>query len=309
MSSWGLLRGIAAIPTVIVVQVLSFTLILASNIIFPVLGPGIGLLAAVGSLVGGLFFLGFARPPPSDNVEAWSRPSGGRAGPRCCRGAGISCSAACTSSSPCPSSSVWPAGWGEVTANPTFLGWVFVLAASVLHLGFMGGLAYRWIVAEPSVPEQPVKRRSASQRQPRGVLGPALSRRGPDRRNAAGRLRVRRRLDAELTRPGIARGVPAGFWAAASAIARAATQEHEPGRWRAEPGGGTNRKEGTMPVVTRRELLEGRYFGHQDQTLEPEDGPVPVRGALRDLHHRPREDAVGARGGLRARGISAAAAG
>ena len=39
VSSWGLLRGIAAIPTVIVVQVLSFTLILASNIIFPVLGP------------------------------------------------------------------------------------------------------------------------------------------------------------------------------------------------------------------------------------------------------------------------------
>ena len=29
-------------------------------IIFPILGPGIGLLAAVGSLVGGLFFLGFA---------------------------------------------------------------------------------------------------------------------------------------------------------------------------------------------------------------------------------------------------------
>ena len=60
VSSWGLLRGIAAIPTVIVVQVLSFTLILTSNIIFPVLGPGIGPLAAVGSLVGGLFFLGFA---------------------------------------------------------------------------------------------------------------------------------------------------------------------------------------------------------------------------------------------------------
>ncbi len=56
-------------------------------------------------------------------------------------------------------------GGGEVTANPTFFGWVFVLAASVLHLGFMGGLAYRWIVAEPAVPEQPVPRRRAQQRQ------------------------------------------------------------------------------------------------------------------------------------------------
>src|SRR6185503_10275104 len=56
-------------------------------------------------------------------------------------------------------------------------------------------------------------------------LGPALSRDGgPDRDNAAGRLRLRRRLDAELTRPGITRGVPAGFGGqAASANARAAT--------------------------------------------------------------------------------------
>ena len=53
-------------------------------------------------------------------------------------------------------------GGGEITANPTFVGWVFVLAASVLHLAFMGGLAYRWIVVEPFVPEEPVPRRTAA---------------------------------------------------------------------------------------------------------------------------------------------------
>jgi hypothetical protein len=166
VSSWGLLRGVAAIPTVIVVQVLSFTLILASNIIFPVLGPGIGLLAAVGSLVGGLFFLGFAPTAAvrqRRGVVETIRRSGRAAmlpGSRHLLFCGLYFFIAL------PVVVGLAPGGGEVTANPTFSGWVFVLGASVLHLGFMGGLAYRWIVAEPSVPEQPVQRRRAAQRQP-----------------------------------------------------------------------------------------------------------------------------------------------
>jgi len=166
VSSWGLLRGVAAIPTVIVVQVLSFMLILASNIIFPVLGPGIGLLAAVGSLVGGLFFLGFAPTAAvrqGRGVVETIRRSGRAAmlpGSRHLLFCGLYFFIAL------PVVVGLAPGGGEVTANPSFLGWVFVLAANVLHLGFMGGLAYRWIVAEPSVPEQPVQRRRAPQRQP-----------------------------------------------------------------------------------------------------------------------------------------------
>jgi len=37
--------------------------------------------------------------------------------------------------------------------------WVFVFAANLLHLAFMAAFAFRWIVAEPSVPEEPVRRR------------------------------------------------------------------------------------------------------------------------------------------------------
>ena len=166
VSSWGLLRGVAAIPIVIVVQALSFMLILASNIIFPVLGPGIGLLAAVGSLVGGLFFLGFAPTAAvrqRRGVVETIRRSGRAAmlpGSRHLLFCGLYFFIAL------PVVVGLAPGGGEVTANPSFLGWVFALAASVLHLGFMGGLAYRWIVAEPSVPEQPVQRRRAAQRQP-----------------------------------------------------------------------------------------------------------------------------------------------
>lgn len=166
VSSWGLLRGVAAIPTVIVVQVLSFTLILASNIILPVLGPGIGLLGAVGSLVGGLFFLGFAPTAAvrqRRGVVETIRRSGRAAmlpGSRHVLFCGLYFFIAL------PVIVGLAPGGGEVTANPSFSGWVFILAASVLHLGFMGGLAYRWIVAEPSVPEQPVPRRRSPQRQP-----------------------------------------------------------------------------------------------------------------------------------------------
>ena len=166
VSSWGLLRGVAAIPTVIVVQVLSFTLILGSNIIFPVLGPGIGLLAAVASLVGGLFFLGFAPTAAvrqRRGVVETVRRSGRAAmlpGSRHLLFCGLYFFVAL------PVVVGLAPGGGEVTANPTFFGWIFVLAASVLHLAFMGGLAYRWIVAEPAVPEEPVQRRRTQRPQP-----------------------------------------------------------------------------------------------------------------------------------------------
>src|SRR3990172_1668980 len=56
-------------------------------------------------------------------------------------------------------------GGSDITANPTLATWIFVLAVNVLHLGFMAALSYRWIVAEPSVPQKPVRRRQVP-RQP-----------------------------------------------------------------------------------------------------------------------------------------------
>jgi hypothetical protein len=164
VTSWGLMRGIAAIPTVIVVQVLSFTLILGSNVVFPILGPGIGLLAAVAALVGGLFFLGFAPTGAvrqRRGVVETLRRSGRAAmlpGSRHLLFCGLYFFIAL------PVVVGLAPGGGEVTANPTLVGWIFVLAASVLHLAFMGGLAYRWIVVEPEVPDEPVQRRQAQRR-------------------------------------------------------------------------------------------------------------------------------------------------
>ena len=45
----------------------------------------------------------------------------------------------------------------------------------------------------------------------------------------------------------------------------------------------------------------GRAFRPPDTPVEPEDASLPLRGAFRDLHHRPREVPVRPRGDLRVR--------
>ena len=166
ISKWGLLRGVSAIPTVLAVNLLSFSLILASNVIFPVLGPGIGLLAAIGALVGGLFFLGFA-PTAAVRQQRGVVESIRRSG----RAAMLPGSrhvlfCAIYFFIALPVVVGLAPGGSEITANPTLSGWIFILAASVLHLAFMAALAFRWIGVEPAVPEEPVRRRQAQRRQP-----------------------------------------------------------------------------------------------------------------------------------------------
>jgi hypothetical protein len=166
ISRWGLLRGVSAIPTVLAVNLLSFSLILASNVIFPVLGPGIGLLAAIGALVGGLFFLGFA-PTGAVRQQRGVVESIRRSG----RAAMLPGSrhvlfCAIYFFIALPVVVGLAPGGSEITANPSLSGWIFILSASVLHLAFMAALAFRWIGVEPSVPEEPVRRRQAQRRQP-----------------------------------------------------------------------------------------------------------------------------------------------
>ena len=171
VSMYGMLRGLRAIPTVIVVEVLSFSLIITSQLVFPVLGPGIGLLAQLAALVGGVYFLGFA---PTASIRQGRRmPDTIRRSGRAAMLPGSQHLLFCSIYSffvvfvlpPLP-----PRG-AEITANPSLATWVFTLAVNVLHLGFMAALSYRWIVAEPSVPEEPVRRRQGAGRssaRPRG---------------------------------------------------------------------------------------------------------------------------------------------
>jgi hypothetical protein len=161
VSSYGLLRGVGAIPTVVVVEILSFSLIVAGNLVFPVLGPGIGFLAFVAALVGGLFFLGFAPTAAIRRAAGYGEPS--RSG-RAAMLPGSRHLLFCTLYFfiALPVVVGFAPGGSDITANPTLATWIFALAVNVLHLGFMAALSYRWIVAEPSVPEEPVRRRQGA---------------------------------------------------------------------------------------------------------------------------------------------------
>lgn len=166
VSAWGVLRGIRAIPTVIAVQVLSFSLIVAGNLVFPVLGPGIGFLAFVAALVGGLFLLGFAPTAAvrqSRTVVETIRRSGRAAmlpGSRQLMFCALYFFIAL------PVVVGFAPGGTQITANPSLAGWIFILAVNVLHLATMGALAVRWIVAEPNVPDEPVQRRRTARARP-----------------------------------------------------------------------------------------------------------------------------------------------
>lgn len=166
VGAYGFLRGVRAIPTVLVVHVLSFSLIIAGNVVFPVLGPGIGFLAFVVALVGGLFFLGFA-PTAAVRQGRGALESVRRSG-RAAMLPGTRQLAFCALYFfvALPVVVGFAPGGSRITANPTLAGWIFILAVNVLHLAFMAALSYRWIVAEPSVPEEPVRRRRAARRPP-----------------------------------------------------------------------------------------------------------------------------------------------
>jgi len=166
VGAYGFLRGARAIPTILVVQVLSFSLIVAGNIVFPLLGPGIGFLAFVAALVAGLFFLGFA--PAAAVRQARGGLESVRRSGRAAMLPGsrhiVFCALYFLIALPVVVG--FAPGGSEITANPTFAAWVFILAVNVVHLVFMAALAYRWIVAEPNVPDEPVRRKRAARRPP-----------------------------------------------------------------------------------------------------------------------------------------------
>jgi hypothetical protein len=166
VTRYGLLRGVAALPTALVVQVASFSLIVAGNLVLPVLGPGLGFLGFVSALVGGLFFLGFAPiaairegRPVMETIRRSARAAMLPRGRHL-----VLCSLYFLLALPVAVG--FAPGGSDITANPSVVTWVFVQVANVFHLGFLAAFAYRWIVAEPNVPDEPVRRRAAQRPQP-----------------------------------------------------------------------------------------------------------------------------------------------
>jgi len=177
VSMYGILRSVRALPTVLAVHVLSFSIIIAGNLILPILGPGIGFLGFVAVLVAGLFFLGFAPAaairegrPVLDEIRRSGRAA-------MLPNARHLMFCALYFFLALPVLVGLAPGGTLITANPTLVTWTFAFVVSVVHVGFMGALAYRWVVVEPAVPEDPVKRRPATKAPAKAPSAKARSRR------------------------------------------------------------------------------------------------------------------------------------
>lgn len=156
----GLLRGLAAFPAVLAVNFLHVVLILTSNLILPAfLGPSVGQLGFTAAVVGGLYLLTFA-----PIIAARSGGARIQVLRRSVRG------------------SVLPGsrhlimvlayfllaigglirlvpGLGSFTANAGFATWAVVLASNYFHLAYFAAFAYRWLVVEGRVADEPVRAR------------------------------------------------------------------------------------------------------------------------------------------------------
>src|SRR5256885_5360413 len=55
-------------------------------------------------------------------------------------------------------------GRATITANPPLTQWIWVLAASVVHVVFLAAFCERWLAVEDQVPTAPAPRRQPVQR-------------------------------------------------------------------------------------------------------------------------------------------------
>jgi hypothetical protein len=155
----GARRGLRVSPIVLAVNLLAVGIIITGNLILPVLGPGIGFLGFVAMLVGGLFFLVFV-PIGAIREGRGLQESLRRSGRAAMMPGGRHLLLVTLYFLIALPLMVGLAPGGNfTTANPGLATWVFVLASNLVHLVFVAAFAYRWIVVEPDIPEQPVRRR------------------------------------------------------------------------------------------------------------------------------------------------------
>ncbi len=155
----GARRGVRAFPIVLAANVLGLSMALAGSFILPLLGPGLGFLGSVATLVAALYFFVFV--PAAAIREGRGLQETLRRSARAALMPGnrhLLMTVLYLLLAIVIVVAVAPGG-NAITANPSFPAWTYALIATFVHLGFLAAFCYRWIVAEPEVPEQPLRRR------------------------------------------------------------------------------------------------------------------------------------------------------
>jgi len=157
-SLWAVVRGLGAFPTVLAMHIASFGLITLGNIVF------FGLLGALGNYLAIFLLLAliavFSFVPIVAVREARSVGDAFRRAYRAARSPSghLPLVTLYFFLLPIVGGTFSPGG-GELTANPSFALWAYILVGTYLQVAFMATFAYRWMVAEPEVPEVPARRR------------------------------------------------------------------------------------------------------------------------------------------------------
>lgn len=155
----GVRRGLIAFPTVLVTGILALGLMIVGSVILPILGPGLGFLGSVLTLVAALFFLVYAPiaavregRPVQETIRRSARAAmmpGSRHLLFCMLYIFLTLPILVA---------LAPSG-NLLGVNPSISMWAYGLITTFVHLTFLAAFAYRWIQAEDEVPDEPMRRR------------------------------------------------------------------------------------------------------------------------------------------------------
>ncbi len=157
--SAGLRRGSPAIPALLAVNVVSFSAILASRLVLPLLGPQFAFLGSILVLAALVYYLGAvpaAAVREGRGVQETIRRSARAAMMPGSRHLILSVIYVFLAYPPLI---LFTPNGNELSVNPGVATWIYALVATFIHISFLAAFCYRWMAIEPEVPAQPVRRR------------------------------------------------------------------------------------------------------------------------------------------------------
>ncbi len=157
-SAW-LRRGSRAIPALLAVNVVSFSAILASRLVLPLLGPQFAFLGSILVLAALVYYLGAvpaAAVREGRGVQETIRRSARAAMMPGSRHLILSVIYVFLAYPPLI---LFTPNGNQLSVNPGVATWIYALVATFIHISFLAAFCYRWMAIEPEVPAQPVRRR------------------------------------------------------------------------------------------------------------------------------------------------------
>ena len=158
-ASAGLRRGSRAIPALLAVNVISFSAILASRLILPLLGPQFAFLGSILVLAAVVYYLAAvpaAAIREGRGVQETLRRSARAAAMPGSRHLILSVIYVFVAYPPLI---LFTPHSNELSVNPFLATWIYALVAAFIHMSFLAAFCYRWMAIEPEVPAKPVPRR------------------------------------------------------------------------------------------------------------------------------------------------------